>query len=233
MKRVIMGAVTIGVTGGALALYGNNKIQEVVELKKNSPASGPGPAVVAGKTAPPLLLRAACLVGPGGKPCGSEIGQGNESSVETKEVPGPSVSGTVMFEDDGKECKITYAVTGLSPGKHGFHIHEKADFSNGCISAGPHYNPHNATHGGPDGDIESRHVGDLGNMLADESGCARGSISDKLIKLSGEYSVVGRSVIIHADCDDLGEGGHTLSSTTGNAGARVACGEIRKLKRVS
>lgn len=50
---------------------------------------------------------------------------------------------------------------------------------------------------------------------------------------SGEYSVVGRSVIIHADCDDLGEGGHALSSTTGNAGARVACGEIRKLKSVS
>ena len=44
---------------------------------------------------------------------------------------------------------------------------------------------------------------------------------------------MGRSVIIHADCDDLSEGGHTLSSTTGNAGARVACGEIRKLKRVS
>ena len=44
---------------------------------------------------------------------------------------------------------------------------------------------------------------------------------------SGEYSVVGRSVMIHADEDDLGKGGHELSLTTGNAGARIACGEIK------
>ena len=50
---------------------------------------------------------------------------------------------------------------------------------------------------------------------------------------TGEYSVLGRSVMIHADKDDLGKGGHELSSTTGNAGARVACGEIRKLKQIS
>ena len=50
---------------------------------------------------------------------------------------------------------------------------------------------------------------------------------------SGEYSVVGRSVMIHAGGDDLGRGGHELSASTGNAGARVACGEIRRLKAVS
>ena len=44
---------------------------------------------------------------------------------------------------------------------------------------------------------------------------------------SGEFSVVGRSVMVHADEDDLGKGGHSLSATTGNAGARVACGEIK------
>jgi hypothetical protein len=46
---------------------------------------------------------------------------------------------------------------------------------------------------------------------------------------SGEFSVVGRSVMVHADEDDRGKGGHSLSLTTGNAGARVACGEIRLL----
>ena len=35
--------------------------------------------------------------------------------------------------------------------------------------------------------------------------------------------------MVHADPDDLGKGGHELSLTTGNAGARVACGEIKKL----
>merc|ERR1712113_749484 len=70
---------------------------------------------------------------------------------------------------------------GLTPGKHGFHIHEKADFSNGCNSAGPHYNPHKKTHGAPTDD--ERHVGDLGNIEPDGSGVAKGEITDKLIKL--------------------------------------------------
>jgi Cu-Zn family superoxide dismutase len=50
---------------------------------------------------------------------------------------------------------------------------------------------------------------------------------DGLIKLSGEFSVIGRSMMVHADVDDLGKGGHDLSPTTGNAGARIACGEIK------
>jgi Cu/Zn superoxide dismutase len=82
-------------------------------------------------------IKATCQVGPNGKPCnGAPEGQ----SI---------VSGVVTFEDNGNECNITYKISGLVPGSHGFHIHEKADFSNGCVSAGPHYNPHNMTHGGP------------------------------------------------------------------------------------
>ncbi len=42
----------------------------------------------------------------------------------------------------------------------------------------------------------------------------------------GENSVIGRSFVVHADVDDLGDGGHELSPTTGNAGARLACGVI-------
>jgi Cu-Zn family superoxide dismutase len=70
-------------------------------------------------------------------------------------------------------------------------------------------------------------VGDLGNIVADESGVAQGEMVDGLIKLSGEFSVIGRSMMVHADVDDLGKGGHDLSPTTGNAGARIACGEIK------
>ena len=80
-------------------------------------------------------------------------------------------------------------------------------------------------HGAPED--EDRHVGDMGNIVANEAGVAEGTLVDRLIKLSGEYSVVGRSVMVHADPDDLGKGGHELSLTTGNAGARVACGEIK------
>ena len=94
----------------------------------------------------------------------------------------------------------------------------------GCKTAGPHFNPHGHTHGGPNEEV--RHVGDLGNLHAGEDGVAHFEIEDHLVHLYGEHSVVGRSCICHADIDDLGKGGHELSKTTGNAGARLACGVI-------
>merc|ERR1712243_118827 len=71
-----------------------------------------------------------------------------------------------------------------------------------------------------------RHIGDLGNITAGDSGVASVDIKDSLIQLSGEHSIIGRTVVVHADPDDLGKGGVELSLTTGNAGARVACGVI-------
>ena len=65
-----------------------------------------------------------------------------------------------------------------------------------------------------------------GNIEAGADGTARLHIEDRLVKLIGATSVIGRSLIVHADVDDLGKGGHELSLTTGNAGARVACGVI-------
>jgi superoxide dismutase, Cu-Zn family len=92
------------------------------------------------------------------------------------------------------------------------------------MSAGPHFNPHGKTHGGPTHD--TRHAGDLGNVIADSEGTAKIDIVDKQFSLSGNLSVLGRTVVIHADEDDLGDGGHELSKTTGNAGGRLACGVI-------
>ena len=71
-----------------------------------------------------------------------------------------------------------------------------------------------------------RHVGDLGNVEAGENGEAEYNAEDTLVTLFGPYSVLGRSCVLHANVDDLGLGGHELSSTTGNAGGRVACGVI-------
>ena len=71
-----------------------------------------------------------------------------------------------------------------------------------------------------------RHVGDLGNVTAGDDGKAPIDIKDKQVTLTGPLSVIGRTMVIHADVDDLGKGGHELSSTTGNAGGRLACGVI-------
>ena len=74
--------------------------------------------------------------------------------------------------------------------------------------------------------MKERHVGDLGNVKANKEGIAKFQIQDSLIQLTGPNLVIGRSFIVHANVDDLGQGGHELSSTTGNAGARLACGII-------
>ncbi|XP_067134649.1 superoxide dismutase [Cu-Zn] [Centruroides vittatus] len=139
---------------------------------------------------------------------------------------GESVSGTVHFSQLKPNCPVTVEgeVRGLKPGLHGFHVHEFGDNTNGCTSAGAHFNPHGKTHGSPCD--EERHVGDLGNVEAGPDGVAKVNISDSLITLYGPLSILGRSMVVHADPDDLGKGGHELSKTTGNAGGRLACGVI-------
>lgn len=130
---------------------------------------------------------------------------------------------TLTSEDDG-ETTVSYKITGLTPGNHGFHLHQFGDTTNGCMSTGPHFNPSGKTHGAP-GD-ENRHAGDLGNVVAGADGVAEGVITDTQIPLGGPNSVVGRAFVIHEGEDDLGKGGHELSSTTGNAGGRLACGVV-------
>lgn len=128
-----------------------------------------------------------------------------------------------MQSGDGP-VTVTGEISGLTAGKHGFHVHEFGDNTNGCTSAGPHFNPYKKEHGAPDAEV--RHVGDLGNIEADASGIAKVNLSDSLISLSGPNSIIGRTVVVHADVDDLGLGGHELSKTTGNAGGRIGCGVI-------
>ena len=135
-----------------------------------------------------------------------------------------NVKGLVYLKQEaGKPTKIYGSFTGLEPGLHGFHIHEFGDLSKGCESAGAHYNPDGVDHG----DLVKGHVGDLENVKADESGKAQFKIIAERVDLSGDRSVVGRALVIHADEDDLGKGGDEESLKTGNAGDRLACGVIR------
>ncbi|CAB4282659.1 unnamed protein product [Prunus armeniaca] len=134
-----------------------------------------------------------------------------------------SVEGVVTLsqEDDGPTT-VNVRITGLTPGPHGFHLHEYGDTTNGCISTGPHFNPKNLTHGAPEDEI--RHAGDLGNIVANADGVAEATIVDNQIPLTGPNTVIGRALVVHELEDDLGKGGHELSLSTGNAGGRLACG---------
>jgi len=135
-----------------------------------------------------------------------------------------TVKGTILLRQlqEGQGTVIVGRITGLEPGEHGFHIHEFGDLTDGCESAGGHYNPDDVDHG----DLESGHVGDLGNVTANTDGVADFTIIAKRIDLIGERSVVGRAIVIHSDVDDLGKGGDAESLKTGNAGDRLACGVI-------
>eukprot|EP01090_Pellita_catalonica_P023499 TRINITY_DN973_c0_g1_i1.p1 TRINITY_DN973_c0_g1~~TRINITY_DN973_c0_g1_i1.p1 ORF type:complete len:162 (+),score=30.50 TRINITY_DN973_c0_g1_i1:35-487(+) len=135
-------------------------------------------------------------------------------------------NGTVTFTQakDGDATTIAVALSGLTAGEHGFHIHQFGDLSNGCVSAGGHFNPHGKQHGGPT-DTE-RHVGDLGNVKAGDDGKVSVTLTDSQVSLYGANTVLGRSVVVHAGTDDLGKGGHDDSKTTGHAGGRVGCGVI-------
>lgn len=123
-----------------------------------------------------------------------------------------------MFLIQGEVLVIMGEVTGLAPGEHGFHIHEFGDYTNGmkllmaftamplylstfcllagCMSAGPHFNPTGVDHGGPFDEV--RHVGDCGNLIANESGVVKVDIKDCLMTLTGEYGIIGRTAVVNS-----------------------------------
>eukprot|EP01083_Nonionella_stella_P084876 235051_1 len=142
-------------------------------------------------------------------------------------LKGAKVNGdlTLTQSTDGGDTTISGKLTGLEPNSSvGFHVHEYGDLSDGCKSCAGHFNPHGKEHGAPTD--ENRHIGDLGNIQADDKGEADLSITDSMVSLTGQYSVIGRAIVVHAGTDDLGQGGFDDSKTTGHAGARAACGVI-------
>ena len=138
----------------------------------------------------------------------------SKATVKLEPKSGSKVSGTVTFTKSGDNVTVVGDLQNLSPGKHGFHIHEKDDCSApDAASAGGHFNPAHQHHGGPD--TAERHSGDLGNIEADDSGKAHLQWTGKL-SLSGADSIIGKSVVVHEKADDL------KTDPAGNSGARVA-----------
>jgi Cu-Zn family superoxide dismutase len=128
---------------------------------------------------------------------------------------GNKVRGTLRLVQKGDEIKITGKINQLTPGEHGFHIHEFGDQRGGDGKAtGGHYNPTGHDHGAPGA---HSHSGDLGNITADAEGVAQVNVTMKGTPL---HFVLGRAFVVHAGKDDL------KSQPSGDAGARVATGII-------
>ena len=134
-------------------------------------------------------------------------------------APAGTVEGTVWFEPAGGGVAVKARISGLTPGTHGFHVHEFGDCSAADFtSAGGHFNPMTQPHGPPQAAM--RHVGDLGNIEANADGVATLEWTDSQLAFEGHHGIVGRAVIVHAKADDL------KTQPTGDAGGRLACGVI-------
>ena len=161
-----------------------------------------------------LLLGAANAVAEDEHEHASGLNQAVCVLVPTKDN---KVRGRIFF-NQGKNgvTQIRGKVNNLTPGLHGFHIHEFGDLTDRTgKSAGGHFNPEGHDHAGPD--AQKRHVGDLGNIEANEDGVATVEMSVKGLKV---HFILGRSIVVHAGKDDL------TSQPSGNAGPRVAVGVI-------
>lgn len=134
---------------------------------------------------------------------------------------GSAVSGSFTFQDTNDGLKLTGQISGLPPGKHGFHVHEFGSCADEGKAAGAHFNPQAAEHGYlPEKKLKHAHAGDFGNLEADAAGKASIDLTLPGLSVSGNpFAVAGRALIVHEKEDDF-------SQPAGNAGARIGCGLI-------
>jgi Cu-Zn family superoxide dismutase len=152
--------------------------------------------------------------------CASTGNSDMRASARLQPTQDNTAQGTVDFVPEAGGVRVIAKISGLTPGVHGFHIHEKGDCSApDATSAGGHFNPHGVGHGKYDAAVH--HTGDLPVLEASAEGEASLDVVLPGLALLGTDGVVGRGLIVHAGADDF------VTQPTGNAGARAACAEIR------
>ncbi|KAM4708946.1 extracellular superoxide dismutase [Cu-Zn] [Discoglossus pictus] len=130
------------------------------------------------------------------------------------------ITGQVLFKQvypNGK-LEAIFMVDGfpldVNQSARAIHIHNFGDLTDGCDSAGGHYNPFSVNH--------PHHPGDFGNFRV-KDGKIQKQMANIEATLFGPESVIGRSVVVHQQVDDLGRGNNQASLDNGNAGKRLAC----------
>lgn len=149
----------------------------------------------------------------------------NVLTVSMESKSNSTANGEVTFTEENGMVMMEAKLTGLTPGTHAIHIHEKSDCSaEDGKSAGGHWNPTMEQHG-KWGDAKGYHRGDIGNFEADENG--NGGIKMQTDQWcigcdDEKKNIIGKGLIVHEGTDDF------VSQPSGDAGARVACGGIIK-----
>lgn len=136
-----------------------------------------------------------------------------------------TAKGQVNFKEENNLVSMEAHFTGLNEGPHAIHIHAQANCNaSDGKSAGGHWNPTNEQHG-QWGDKAGYHKGDIGNFEVDADGTGQITFQTNEWCIDcddNNKNILGKSVIVHQGSDDF------VSQPSGNAGARVACGEILK-----
>ena len=153
-------------------------------------------------------------------PAGASAEQGR-AVIENRRGAAPMLLGIASLTDTQEGLQVRVDVMGVPPGKHGLHIHEYGDCSDGGDAAGGHLNPDGAPHGFlPSDGLVGAHPGDMGNIEIGLDGSGTLTVLLPQVTLSGgSYSVAGRAIVLHQGPDDF-------SQPTGNAGSRFGCGVI-------
>jgi Cu-Zn family superoxide dismutase len=186
--------------------------------------------LLTGLLASTLSLSGGVAFAQDGSPVASPAAQGEPITVDLTNQEGDLVASATLSETaEGVQITVESVTegSGLEPGEHGIHIHETGacdpSGETAFQSAGGHFNPMDASHGGPED--EDSHAGDLGNLTVDENGTFEFAITTDRVTLDpdAENSLAdqdGSALVIHAGEDDL------ETDPSGESGERIACGVI-------
>ena len=144
------------------------------------------------------------------------------STVTVRDAYGQLVT-TLTLSDAGNGVVVTGTLTGVDPGAHAIHFHEKGECEPPFETAGGHFNPTDKKHGilNPDG----HHAGDMPNIVMPDEGEGIIQIfAEGLTLAEGEEGSLrdddGTAIVIHAGPDDY------KTDPSGDSGGRIACGVV-------
>ena len=140
-----------------------------------------------------------------------------EAAALLRPLDGSMAQGAITFEAEDGGVELEVSLSGLTPGEHGLHVHTNGS----CDPPGSHFDPMGTNnHGGPDDDMNARHVGDLGNITVGADGTVEDEVQIDGIMLTGGQGLVGRAIVVHSGRDDM------ETDPSGDSGDPVACGVI-------